>query len=94
MIEKKTVRHVAKLARLGIGEKELEEYAAQLERILAHLSSISEIDTESVAPLSHPLETEGSLREDRAEPSLPRSALTANTRHAHEGFYRVKKVLE
>lgn len=42
------VRHIAKLARLEIGDDEVETYAKELSAILSYIHQLSEVDTSTV----------------------------------------------
>ncbi|HEX3911851.1 MAG TPA: Asp-tRNA(Asn)/Glu-tRNA(Gln) amidotransferase subunit GatC [Solirubrobacteraceae bacterium] len=72
MIDRDEVLHVARLARLALGEDELEPMARELSAVLDHIAKIGELDLEDVAPTSHVVELTGALRPDRPRPSLPR----------------------
>jgi aspartyl-tRNA(Asn)/glutamyl-tRNA(Gln) amidotransferase subunit C len=51
IVDKKTVEHVARLARLGPSDIEVEMYQKDLVKILGHIHEIDKIDTQDVAPL-------------------------------------------
>lgn len=94
MIDEKQVRHVAQLARLRLSPEELMHFSTQLSRILDYINQLSEVDTESVEPLSHPLDLQNVFREDKARPSLPRDEALANAPVTRDGFFLVPPVLE
>ncbi len=60
------VRHVARLARLGLAEGEAERLRDELVRILDHVSQIAELDLAGVPPTSHPLDLVNVLAGGRA----------------------------
>jgi aspartyl-tRNA(Asn)/glutamyl-tRNA(Gln) amidotransferase subunit C len=47
------VRHVAKLASLRLTDDETEKLASDLERIVAYVEQLNELDTSSVLPTAH-----------------------------------------
>ena len=94
MIDPEQVRHVAKLARLELGEDELKLFTTQLSSILDYINTLNELDTEDVHPLSHPLEMSNVLREDKRTDSLPRGEALANAPEQRDGFFRVPPVLD
>ncbi|GAA4816759.1 Asp-tRNA(Asn)/Glu-tRNA(Gln) amidotransferase subunit GatC [Tomitella cavernea] len=51
-ISRDEVAHLAMLSRLDLAEGELDEFAGQLDAILAHVKTVSEADTADVPPLS------------------------------------------
>ncbi|HWG09232.1 MAG TPA: Asp-tRNA(Asn)/Glu-tRNA(Gln) amidotransferase subunit GatC [Solirubrobacteraceae bacterium] len=72
MIDREEVLHVARLARLALGEEELEPMARELSAVLDHIAKIGELDLDDVPPTSHVVELTGALRPDQPRPSLPR----------------------
>lgn len=46
------VKHVARLARLGMSDERARQLVAELNRILEHMTVLQEIDTRGVAPAS------------------------------------------
>ena len=46
------VKHIAKLARLGISDKEVEKFSTQLSDILGHAKMLDEVDTSNVEPIA------------------------------------------
>lgn len=77
MIDREQVLHVARLARLSLGEQELERMAGELSSILAHIEKIEELDLDDVEPTSHVASVPDALRADEPRPSLPRDVVLA-----------------
>lgn len=46
------VRKIAKLARLGLTEEEVEKFSHQLSDILSHAKMLDEVDTKDVEPIA------------------------------------------
>jgi len=63
-IEKETVKHIAKLARLALSEKEIEKYQKELSKILEYIEKLKEVDVSGVEPVFHPLKIKNVVRED------------------------------
>jgi len=72
VIAREEVLHVARLARLKLGEDEVEAMARELSGVLDHIARIAELDLDGVAPTSHVVEVTGRLRPDEPRPSLAR----------------------
>ncbi len=72
VIDRDEVLHVARLARLKLGEDEIEPLARELSAILDHVAHIGELDLEGVAPTSHVVDVTGALRPDEPRECLPR----------------------
>lgn len=88
-----TVERAAALARLALGDARRAELAQQCARILEAFRSLGELDVESVAPLTSPVERCDVLRDDRARPSLERETLLANAPQREGEFFGVPKTV-
>ena len=89
MIDREQVLHVAKLARLGLSEQEVETMARELSGILEHVDRIAELDLEAVEPTSHVVELENVLRPDEPRPSWPRERILEGAPDASDDGFRV-----
>jgi len=89
VIDREQVLHVARLARLGLNDAEVEKMAGELSTILDHIEKIGELDLEHVEPTSHVIQLENVLREDVPRPSWPRDRMLAEAPDAAEGGFRV-----
>ncbi len=63
-LDKKQVKEIAQLARLNINDSEAQLATVELNNILNLMAELSEIDTEHVEPMAHPLDMSQRLRED------------------------------
>lgn len=88
------VRHVALLARLGLGEGEEQYYAQQLSGILAHIERMSELDTEAIPPTAQVVAVESPLRADEPGPCLAQEQAVANAPAAEDGYFKVRSIQE
>lgn len=87
MLDRAQVLHVAKLARLALGEEEVERMARELSAVLDHIEKISELDLAGVEPTSHVIDVVNALRADEPQPSLSRDVALASAPEALEqGF--------
>jgi aspartyl-tRNA(Asn)/glutamyl-tRNA(Gln) amidotransferase subunit C len=89
VIEREQVLHVAKLARLGLSEEEVERMAGELSGILEHVDRIAGLDLDDVEPTSHVVELENVLRADVPHESLPPEVALASAPDPAEGAFRV-----
>ena len=86
-ITRETVLHVAKLARLELGDSELERMQKDLGNILEYVNSLAELDTASVPETTQVAVLGTPLRADQVEPSLANEvALSQAPRSAGGGF--------
>jgi aspartyl-tRNA(Asn)/glutamyl-tRNA(Gln) amidotransferase subunit C len=93
VIGREEVLHVARLARLALGEEEIEPMARELSAVLDHVARIAELDLADVPPTSHVVaassqaQLTGALRADEPRPCLPRELVLAQAPAvADEGF--------
>lgn len=91
-IDRAQVEKVAYLARLNLTEAELQKMTIELGKIVAMVDQMSEIDTEGVEPLNHPLEFFNVLADDAIGTSLSRDQALANAPSADEECFRVPAV--
>jgi aspartyl-tRNA(Asn)/glutamyl-tRNA(Gln) amidotransferase subunit C len=89
VIGREQVLHVARLARLELGDDEVERMASELSGILEHIERIAELDLEEVEPTSHVVALENVLRSDDPRPSLPRERALMSAPDAGERGFRV-----
>ena len=88
------VRKVARLARLQLSESDVDRFTKQLGQMLGYVEMLSELDTEGVAPLGHPLEIENVLRADEPTPSLSREAALSNAPKSDGKCFLVPQILD
>jgi len=93
VIDKKTIEHIAKLARLKITEEEAQEYSTQLAKALNHFEQISKINTEGVEPLVTPTEIEPFWREDVVKQEFTAEEMTANAPAKAGNLFKVPPVV-
>jgi aspartyl-tRNA(Asn)/glutamyl-tRNA(Gln) amidotransferase subunit C len=87
------VEKVSLLARLRLSADELERMTSQLAAIVGYVEQLSELNTDAIEPMSHPLEVFNVFRDDEPWASLPREAMLANAPHADGEYYLVPAVL-
>jgi aspartyl-tRNA(Asn)/glutamyl-tRNA(Gln) amidotransferase subunit C len=63
-IGKEEVKHIAKLARLGLSEKEIEKYQKELSKILDYIEKLKEVNVSNIKATFHPLKIKNVVRED------------------------------
>ncbi|MGI9309964.1 MAG: Asp-tRNA(Asn)/Glu-tRNA(Gln) amidotransferase subunit GatC [bacterium] len=85
---------LARLARIRMTPLEAESYAAQLARILELVERMNRIDTDGVAPMSHPQDGALRLGDDDARADDRREAYQRIAPATERGLYLVPKVIE
>ena len=88
------VRHVAKLARLALGDAEIDKMVPELNNILGWVEQLGEVDTSGVEPLATVIDQKLRLRDDVIDDGNVRDAVLKNAPDAQHGFFAVPKVIE
>ena len=88
-IDRDTVVHVARLARLDLREDELDRLTAELGAILEAVSKVAELDLAGVPPTSHPLDLVNVWADDEPRPSLGVDESFANAPAREGDLFRV-----
>lgn len=94
MIDRTTVTHIAKLARLGLKEEEIDVLGQQLSVILEHIAILQEADVSGVSPTAHASRLQNIMREDMPRPSFAPEVLLMNAPAQEENCLKVRAVLE
>jgi aspartyl-tRNA(Asn)/glutamyl-tRNA(Gln) amidotransferase subunit C len=98
-VDTETVARIAALARIKVSVAELEAMVPELNRILAWVEQLGEVDVTGVEPMTAVIPNTLRLREDviDADPLTgggKRDAVLANAPAAEHGFFGVPKVIE
>ena len=93
-ITRNQVEHIAHLARLEFGEKELEAFTRQMDNILSYFDKLKEVDTTSVEPTSHAIRVTNVFREDEVKNSIVLDLSLKNAPEQEGSCFRVPKIIE
>lgn len=95
MIKKEEVKHIAKLARLGLTEKEIQKFQKELSSILDYIEKLKETEISKIEPASHSIKVENVMREDRPEEKKleTRKKLIEMAPEKKEGYWKTKPIL-
>jgi len=93
-VDKNTVRRVAKLARIAFPEERLEPMADELNRILAWVEQLNEVDTSKVEPMTSVVKMSLKMREDVVSDGGQPEAVIKNAPLGEDHYFAVPKVVE
>jgi aspartyl-tRNA(Asn)/glutamyl-tRNA(Gln) amidotransferase subunit C len=88
------VQHVARLARLALGDDELARMRDQLSAILRYVAKLEELDVTGVPPTSHAVPLVNVMRDDENQPCLDQEAALANAPDRAGELFRVPRIIE
>ncbi len=92
-ITRDEVAHLARLARLALGEEELEHLAAQLDVIISAVARVQEVAAEGIQPTSHAVPLTNVFREDEVVPPLGAAAALAAAPAVERQRFKVPRIL-
>ena len=93
-VDKNTVKRVARLARIAFPEERLEPMAGELNRILAWVEQLNEVDTSKVEPMTSVVKMTLKMREDVVSDGGAADAVTKNAPLGEDHYFAVPKVVE
>jgi aspartyl-tRNA(Asn)/glutamyl-tRNA(Gln) amidotransferase subunit C len=95
MLSKEEIQHIAGLARVGVSEKDVENYQHDLSEILDYFKKLDELDVSEVEPIGHITGMQNVFRSDSDQDfgTLGRESIMQNTPEEKEGYIKVKSVL-
>ncbi len=88
------VNKIAHLARLGIDAQDTESYAKDLSGILDLMTQMSELNTDAVEPMAHPMDQAQRLRADNITEINNRDKFMSIAPQTEDGLFLVPKVIE
>ncbi len=92
MIDEQTVRHVARLARLGLDEGEVARMQAELSGILEHVERIRALELDDVPPTTHVESVANVMREDVPTECLEHELALREAPATREGGFLVRGI--
>ena len=93
-IDKKTLAHRAKLARIELGPDEEEKLLKDLGGIFSHFKELEALDTSGVAPLTGGSDLQNVFRDDGERENTNQKAGIEQFPETHDGFLKVPPVFE
>ena len=94
-LSREQVQHIARLARVGLSEEDVDRFSEQLSEILDYFERLRQVDTDGVPPTAHTLPLHNVMREvDEPSPPLDSEAVLGNAPVRDGNYFRVKVILE
>ena len=87
------ILHVAHLARLRLDQEELGSVRRDLNRVLAYVSTLQQLDLEGVPPTMHVAGVRLPLREDQIKESLSIEDATRNGPEVRDDMFVVSRIM-
>ena len=93
-IDIKTVDEIAHLARLEFNDEAKGEILNDMNRMLAFIDKLNELNTDAVEPLIYMTEERNVLREDEVKQTLSQQEALKNAPKKDSDYFKVPKVID
>ena len=93
-IDKDTVKHISKLARISLDENKVESLSKDLTSIIKFIESLKKLNTDKTTPLTSIINASLKSRKDEVKDGKIRDQILKNSPEKNEEFFVVPKVIE
>ena len=93
-IDKDTVKHISKLARISLNEKKADSLSKDLTSIMKFIEKLNELNTDKTKPLTSIINASLKPRKDEIRDGKIRDQILKNSPEKNEEFFVVPKVVE
>ena len=93
-IDKDTVKHISKLARISLDENKVESLSKDLTSIMKFIEQLNKLNTDNVKPLTSIVNASLKSRNDEIKDGKIRKQILKNSPESNEEFFVVPKIIE
>jgi len=93
-IDKDTVKHISKLARISLDEKKVNSLSKDLSSIMKFIEKLNELNTDKTTPLTSIINSSLRTRKDEIKDGKIRDQILKNSPDKNKEFFVVPKVIE
>ena len=93
-IDKDTVKHISKLARISLNDKKIDSLSKDLSSIIKFIERLNKLNTDNVKPLTSIIDASLKSREDEIRDGKIRDQILKNSPENNDEFFVVPKVIE
>ena len=93
-IDKDTVKHISKLARISLDENKTNDLAKDLTSIMKFIESLNKLNTDKTTPLTSIINASLTSRKDEVKDGKIRDKILKNSPEKNDEFFVVPKVIE
>ena len=93
-IDKDTVKHISKLARISLDEKKVDNLSKDLTSIMRFIENLNKLNTDKIEPLTSIINASLNSRKDDVKDGKIRDQILKNSPEKNEEFFVVPKVIE
>ena len=93
-IDKDTVKHISKLARISLDEDKVGSLSKDLTSIMKFIEKLNKLNTDNVEPLTSIINASLKSRKDEVKDGKIRDQILKNSPEDNEEFFVVPKIIE
>ena len=93
-IDKDTVKHISKLARISLDDKKTDSLSKDLSSIMEFIENLNKLNTDKTAPLTSIINASLKSRKDEVKDGKIRDQILKNSPEKNDEFFVVPKVIE
>jgi len=93
-IDKDTVKHISKLARISLNDKKIDSLSKDLSSIIKFIERLNKLNTDNVKPLTSIIDASLKSRKDEIRDGKIRDQILKNSPENNDEFFVVPKVIE
>jgi aspartyl-tRNA(Asn)/glutamyl-tRNA(Gln) amidotransferase subunit C len=93
-IDKETIKHISKLARISLDEKQVDNLSKDLSSIIKFIEKLNKLNTDDIEPLTSIIDASLRFRKDEILEGKIREQILKNSPEKNEEFFVVPKVVE
>ena len=93
-IDKETIKHISKLARISLDDKKIDNLSKDLSSIIKFIEKLNKLNTEDIKPLTSIIDASLKFRKDEILEGKIREQILKNSPEKTDEFFVVPKVVE
>ena len=93
-LDKDTVKHISKLARISLNDKKVDSLSKDLSSIIKFIERLNKLNTDNVKPLTSIIDASLKSRKDEIRDGKIRDQILKNSPENNGEFFVVPKVIE
>lgn len=93
-LSREEVLHIARLARMGITDDEVDKLSEQLSDILDNFEVLQQVNTDNVLPTAQSIALNNVTREDTVSASYSPEDILSNAPRREQDYFKIHAVLE
>ncbi len=93
-IDKETIKHISKLARISLDDKKIENLSKDLSSIIKFIEKLNKLNTDDNKPLTSIIDASLKFRKDEILEGKIREQILKNSPEKTDEFFVVPKVVE